>query len=83
MTANDPVSPSASLPTGTVTLLFTDIEGSTRSWEAIGARDGRGAGAARVASADEIVFDRARQEARALTVRAAMSLAMEKTVERP
>ena len=34
MTANVLVSPSVSLPTGTVTLLFTDIEGSTRLWEA-------------------------------------------------
>jgi TolB-like protein/class 3 adenylate cyclase len=34
MAANLPVDPSASLPTGTVTLLFTDIEGSTRLWEA-------------------------------------------------
>ncbi len=33
MTPNVPVSASASLPTGTVTLLFTDIEGSTRLWE--------------------------------------------------
>ena len=33
MAANLPVNPSASLPGGTVTLLFTDIEGSTRSWE--------------------------------------------------
>ncbi len=33
MSANFPVNPSASLPTGTVTLLFTDIEGSTRLWE--------------------------------------------------
>jgi adenylate cyclase len=33
MAANLSVNPSASLPTGTVTLLFTDIEGSTRLWE--------------------------------------------------
>ncbi|MBK7742262.1 MAG: tetratricopeptide repeat protein [Betaproteobacteria bacterium] len=33
MTANVPASPSVSLPSGTVTLLFTDIEGSTRLWE--------------------------------------------------
>ena len=33
MAANLPVNPSASLPAGTVTLLFTDIEGSTRLWE--------------------------------------------------
>jgi TolB-like protein/class 3 adenylate cyclase/Flp pilus assembly protein TadD len=32
--ANVPVSDSAPLPSGTVTLLFTDIEGSTRLWEA-------------------------------------------------
>ena len=34
MAAKRPVNPSASLPTGTVTLLFTDIEGSTQLWEA-------------------------------------------------
>jgi adenylate cyclase len=34
MNAHVPVGPSASLPSGTVTLLFTDIEGSTRLWEA-------------------------------------------------
>jgi class 3 adenylate cyclase len=33
MTANVPASPPVSLPSGTVTLLFTDIEGSTRLWE--------------------------------------------------
>jgi adenylate cyclase len=33
MTANVPVVSSLSLPTGTVTLLFTDIVGSTRLWE--------------------------------------------------
>ncbi len=33
MTTIVPVVPSVSLPTGTVTLLFTDIEGSTRLWE--------------------------------------------------
>jgi len=33
MAANLPVNPSASLPAGTVTLLFTDIEGSARLWE--------------------------------------------------
>ena len=37
MTANVPASPSVSLPSGTVTLLFTDIEGSTRLWETHGA----------------------------------------------
>ena len=34
MTATATVIPAVSLPTGTVTLLFTDIEGSTRLWEA-------------------------------------------------
>ena len=34
MAENVPVTPPASLPTGTVTLLFTDIEGSTRLWDA-------------------------------------------------
>ena len=29
----DSVAPMSAMPTGTVTLLFTDIEGSTRLWE--------------------------------------------------
>jgi TolB-like protein/class 3 adenylate cyclase/Tfp pilus assembly protein PilF len=36
MAANVSINPYAPLPTGTVTLLFTDIEGSTRLWEAQG-----------------------------------------------
>jgi adenylate cyclase len=40
MTANLPASPSLSLPSGTVTLLFTDIEGSTRLWEKQGSAMG-------------------------------------------
>ena len=36
----------AGLPQGTVTFLFTDLEGSTRRWEAHPARDAGGAGPA-------------------------------------
>jgi len=50
MTANLPASPSLSLPSGTVTLLFTDIEGSTRLWE----KQGTAMGAA-LARHDELL----------------------------
>ncbi len=40
------------LPTGTVTILFTDIEGSTRLLQELGARSTRGAGGAPAVAAE-------------------------------
>ncbi len=72
--AGEPVVPVRSLPSGTVTFLFTDIEGSTRLWE----QHPEAMGTARArAELDERARQRAWDEGRAMALERTIAYALE------